>query len=171
MALALRRLASAASTTAPCVVLPACIPALELTSPTYVHVGDFRVGIDFDNTLAGYDHVFVTVAKQFGLLPRRFQGDKRSVKENLMRNPLGEEQWMHLQGQVYGRFMQAAELLPGAREFLSLCRKHDIEIVIVSHKTQFGHYDDSRIDLQNAAMRWMDAQAGYQGDFDFIYFS
>ncbi len=112
-----------------------------------------RIGIDFDNTIAGYDHVFRREAQRLGWLAPAFIGGKRRV-----RAALDGERWMRLQGQVYGRLMPAAELLPGAESFFSRARKAGHELFIVSHKTRFGHFDGARVDLRRAALEWMSMQ-------------
>jgi len=118
-----------------------------------------RIGLDFDNTLAGYDHVFAHIAKRLGFIPTEFLGDKQAVKSLLQSDVCeGEENWMRLQGQVYGRFMGAAVLLPGAAEFIAQCQKKGHEIFIISHKTQYGHFDEAKIDLREAAVKWMNKQ-------------
>jgi len=128
-----------------------------------------RVGLDFDNTLAGYDHVFRALALGGGLVPEGFRGGKREVREALREGARpagrsgdrsgasGERAWMALQGQAYGRCMPAAELLPGAADFLALCRERGVELFVVSHKTRTGHFDEARIDLRRAALEWMEA--------------
>jgi len=44
----------------------------------------------------------------------------------------------------------------------------------VSHKTEYGHYDQERVNLRKAALDWMAAQGLLEGDFavpvDNIYF-
>ncbi|MCW8916139.1 MAG: hypothetical protein OQK24_09840 [Magnetovibrio sp.] len=112
-----------------------------------------RIGLDLDNTLVCYDRVFPAIAQRLDLLPSSFVGNKQDVRESIRQTPAGEEGWMRLQGQVYGRYMSAADMFPGAAEFLSLTKTH--EVYIVSHKTQFGHFDEERYDLRKAALRWL----------------
>jgi hypothetical protein len=109
-----------------------------------------RVGIDFDNTLAGYGKVFRAEAERLGLLPPGFAGDKTAV-----RDALAEEDWQRLQGQVYGRLMPRAELIAGAEAFLIRCRAEGARAFVVSHKTRYGHFDPARVDLREAARAWM----------------
>lgn len=118
-----------------------------------------RVGIDLDNTLAGYDAVFRAEAVATGLLPPYFQGGKVEV-----RRALSEEDWQRLQGQAYGRLMPRAELLPGAADFLETCRATGARVFVVSHKTEFGHFDAARVNLRDAARAWLEAQ-GFFGRF------
>ncbi len=116
------------------------------------------MGIDFDNTLANYDHVFLSAARTSGLVSRDFLGTKRELRTAVRRARDGETEWMRLQGRVYGALMGEATLFEGAAEFLSRCRSCGATIFIVSHKTEYGHFDDDRVNLREAALRWMTAQ-------------
>ena len=42
-----------------------------------------RVGIDFDNTIAGYDHVFVAAAQARGWVAADFYGTKRELRDTV----------------------------------------------------------------------------------------
>ncbi|ARJ66520.1 hypothetical protein WV31_13000 [Magnetospirillum sp. ME-1] len=123
-----------------------------------------RIGLDFDNTLAGYDRVFAEAAVQLGLLPAGFAGGKTATREALRAQKDGETAWQRLQGQVYGRFMPSADLIEGVAEFLDAARRAGANPVIVSHKTEFGHFDPDRISLRQAALEWMEAR-GFFGRF------
>lgn len=117
-----------------------------------------RIGIDFDNTIACYDAAFPRVATVLGLMPAGAAADKLGTRAFLRALPDGEAVWQRLQGQVYGRFMAEARLIPGATAFIAAARQRGGEIWVVSHKTQFGHQDEGRVDLRLAALDWMDAQ-------------
>lgn len=123
-----------------------------------------RIGIDFDNTIAGYDHVFAAAAREIGFVPPGFSGGKRDVREALRRRPDGEREWMALQGQVYGARMDEAVFVEGADEFLARCRRKGVEAFIVSHKTVHGHFDSNQVDLRAAAWRWMEDRGFFAGD-------
>src|SRR4051812_3212094 len=105
-----------------------------------------RIGIDFDNTIAGYDSVFSDAARDLGLLPAGCAATKAAVRDTLQARPDGEREWMRLQGRVYGKLMSRAQLIDGVADFLTRCRAH--EVAIISHKTQHGHFDPERIDLR-----------------------
>jgi hypothetical protein len=116
------------------------------------------IGIDFDNTIAGYDRAFVAEAVRRGLLPAGEQASKRSVRARLRDLPDGEREWMAIQGQVYGARMGEADLIEGVGDFLRACGTRGIYVVIISHKTRHGHFDPARVDLRAAARRWMTDQ-------------
>ena len=123
-----------------------------------------RIGLDFDNTLAGYDDVFASAGAALGLLPASFAGCKRDVRETLRSQPEGESAWMRLQGRVYGMHMHEAALIAGADGFLRSCRARGAEVFVVSHKSRFGHFDPDRVDLREAALAWMEAQGFFAAD-------
>ena len=114
-----------------------------------------RLGLDFDNTIACYDQVFSELAKAWQLVPRTFQGSKQQLREMLQRSPEGDTLWQRLQGQVYGAYMHQAVCFSGFKAFLNVCQARDITLYIVSHKTEFGHFDEDKVNLREAAQRWL----------------
>lgn len=114
-----------------------------------------RIGIDFDNTIAGYDRVFREVAAEWGLLPAGFVGGKQAVREALRARPGGEREWMRLQGRVYGKYMARAEPVAGVEAVLRRWRRCGAALFVVSHKSRYGHFDPERIDLREAALGWL----------------
>ena len=115
-----------------------------------------RIGIDFDNTIAGYGGVFGTVARAMGLIEDAAGCTKTEIRDALRgRGDDGEHDWQRLQGQVYGKYMERAELIAGVDVFLGICRDKEATVFIVSHKTEFGHHDPDRINLRDAALAWM----------------
>ena len=49
-----------------------------------------RIGLDFDNTLAQYDHVFAVEAKRGKLIPAQWEGTKKQLRDILpMTSPEG----------------------------------------------------------------------------------
>jgi hypothetical protein len=117
-----------------------------------------KIGIDFDNTLIGYDEVFVTAGKARKLLQEGFVGSKQQVRDSIRLLPDGEISWQKLQGFVYGKGVSGAVMFDGVADFLRRCRRRDAEVFIVSHKTEYGHYDPLRINLRQAALEWMEAR-------------
>ncbi len=82
-----------------------------------------RIGIDFDNTIAGYDDVFSRAARDEGLVPADFIGTKQQVREAVRRLDDGELKWQRLQGLVYGTRMAEAVMFDGVGSFLRRCRR------------------------------------------------
>lgn len=117
-----------------------------------------RIGLDFDNTIIRYDEVFRQAAGQRGLLSPGFLGSKQRVRDAIRRLPDGELKWQALQGYVYGRGIEGAVLFPGVADFLRRARAQGDTVLIVSHKTEHGHFDPDKVNLRQAAMEWMEAQ-------------
>jgi len=126
--------------------------------------GNRRIGIDFDNTIINYQEAFLGAAKACRLLPEDFTGTKQAVRDRIRLLPDGEREWMRLQGYVYGNGIGGAVPFDGVAGFLRRCRKHGDGIFIVSHKTEFGHFDASRINLRQAARDWMKTQGFFRDD-------
>ncbi len=114
-----------------------------------------RIGLDLDNTLICYEQVFLAEARSLNLLPDAWVGTKRQIKEELKSRSGGEKLWQMLQGRVYGPCINQAEMYPAVANFLLRCRHGRHEIFIVSHKTEFGHFDMTRTPLRQAALSWM----------------
>lgn len=115
-----------------------------------------RIGLDLDNTIVSYDHVFAAAAGELGLLPAGTALSKLDVRQAL-RDRGGELDWQRLQGQVYGRFMPMARMMDGVGDFLLRAKALGIPVTIVSHKTIHGHFDVEQVNLRHAARAWLDA--------------
>lgn len=118
------------------------------------------IGVDFDNTIVCYDRLFHRVAVENALIPAAVPADKESVR-NYLREQDRENTWTELQGLVYGVRIREAEPFPGVREFFAECRRRDIPICIVSHKTRLP-VRGPQVDLHDAARGWLE----YQGFHD-----
>jgi hypothetical protein len=127
-------------------------------------VAKLRIGIDFDNTIITYDEVFCTMAKSLGLVDPGFSGRKQAVRDAIRLLPEGEHAWQRLQGQVYGKGITAATMVEGFAAFLRRCSTEHCALAVVSHKTEYGHFDPDRINLRQAALDWMAAQGLFAGD-------
>jgi hypothetical protein len=122
-----------------------------------------RIGIDFDNTLITYDEVFRATALKRGLIEESFDGrGKQAIRDHIRLLPDGEIAWQRLQGEVYGKGVAEARMFAGAGTFLERCRQHKLPVAIVSHKTEYGHYDPDRVNLRRAALDWMTAQGFFR---------
>lgn len=128
-------------------------------------MGGLHIGIDFDNTLVSYDHLFNEEADGI----TGFTGDAEKTKKEI-RDAIrgasadGEEAWQHLQARVYGHRMADAVLMEGADAFLMACKTRAIPVSVVSHKTRFARRDAARIDLRQAALAWMEEQGFFDLD-------
>jgi hypothetical protein len=114
-----------------------------------------RVGLDFDNTIASYDALFVALARERGLIEQPLP--KRALRDSLQqRGSAGEQAWTALQAVAYGPRMVDAVPSEGCDAFLAACRAAGVELVIVSHKTRRAAADPC-VDLHAAARSWMAA--------------
>ncbi len=121
-----------------------------------------RIGLDFDNTLITYDDVFLAMARERGLTAADFAGRKQAIRDSIRLLPDGELSWQQLQGQVYGKGVARASMFDGVDVFLRRCKQSNVPVVIVSHKTEFGHHDPERVNLRQAALQWMTAQGFFE---------
>ena len=124
-----------------------------------------RIGIDFDNTLINYDDVFFATAKRSGLIRSVVPGRKQDVRDAIRKLPDGELIWQRLQGQVYGKGIAEAAMAAGVKTFLQHCCVEECMVAVVSHKTEYGHYDSDRVNLRKAALDWMSTQGLFDGDY------
>jgi Phosphotransferase enzyme family len=118
-----------------------------------------RVAVDFDNTIVCYDDVFHRAAVEKGWLTA---GDrilaKGAVRDTLRAQGM-EEEWIHLQGYVYGAGMHLARPYPGVKDFFDKMRAAGIEAAIVSHRTKTP-FRGPQTDLHAAAQSWL-AREGF----------
>ena len=125
-----------------------------------------RIGIDFDNTIAYYDDLFSKIAKVKGFLDTNWVGnDKKELRGHLRKQKNGEKKWMSLQGLVYGKYMYQAEMMPGVAKFLMSCNVRNHRIFIVSHKTEYGHFDPEKISLRDEALKWMETNRFFDSKY------
>ncbi|MDR3491436.1 MAG: hypothetical protein P4M12_05240 [Gammaproteobacteria bacterium] len=128
-----------------------------------------RIGIDFDNTIICYDQVFCDLAKSWELIEKDYQGSKHELRDTIRMLPEGDLVWQRMQGKAYGERIQKAEIFPGFKEFVAACNADtNIEIFIVSHKTEFGHFDENRVNLRDAARQWLTDQGFFKQNFPYI---
>lgn len=116
------------------------------------------VGIDFDNTIADYDEVFVRRAAETGLIEAGAARGKRGVRDHIRSMPGGETSWQGLQAYAYTKGMAQARLIDGVRDFFLACRRAAITVYIVSHKTAYPPAAFEQIDLRISALAWMEAR-------------
>ena len=123
-----------------------------------------RIGIDFDNTLAGYDRLFQELAFEQGLVEDSTAHSKKEIRDLIWQRPKGQTEWIRLQGLVYGTHMDRAEMIDGAADFLICCRKRGIPVQIISHKTEFGPLGSDPVNLRDAARHWMETLGFFDAD-------
>lgn len=117
-----------------------------------------RIGIDLDNTIITYDEAFIHAAQERSLVPTNFSGTKQQLRDWLRTLPSGEIEWQKLQGHVYGKGIMRASLYDGVKEFIRRGIGDGHELFIVSHKTEYGHYDESKTNLRTAAIDFLAKQ-------------
>ena len=113
-----------------------------------------HIGIDFDNTIADYDHLFVEEGVRAGWYPSGQSGSKQSVRDHVRALwEDGERNWQILQARVYAHRMPDARVMSGFGNVLRICADRDILVSSGSHKTRFAKRDGSRTDRRDAALR------------------
>lgn len=117
-----------------------------------------RVGLDLDNTLAGYDRLFALAAAECGYLSAAAAPSKQAVRAAIRALPDGERKWRQLQARVYGPRMIEAEVAPGATVAVRRLQEAGAEIAIVSHKSRYAAEDAGGADLREAALGWLAAK-------------
>ncbi|XDZ63007.1 haloacid dehalogenase-like hydrolase [Alphaproteobacteria bacterium LSUCC0396] len=113
-----------------------------------------NIGLDFDNTIACYDVVFHTVAVEKSLIDPSVPVDKISVREHLRENNM-EEEWIKLQGFVYGNAMKKVNAYEGVTEFLDWAKRKNHVCKIISHKTKHP-FRGPKYDLHSTAREWIE---------------
>ena len=84
------------------------------------------------------------------------------MRNELQSHPGGERLWQTLQGRVYGSAMRRAVMFPGVALFLMRSRQRGNDIFIVSHKSEFGHFDPTRTPLRQTALSWMESKGFFE---------
>lgn len=97
-----------------------------------------RIGIDFDNTLVNYTNVFAFyVRKMIGSGGIVDLSTKDSIRSSIRSLPDGERVWTRLQCKVYGEGVMEAHFADGVITFLLGCKKNNVPVSIISHKTKY----------------------------------
>ena len=112
------------------------------------------IGLDFDNTIVNYDTVFHTVALEKNLISPSTKISKTSVRDAMRASDM-EDEWILLQGHVYGTCMDRAVLFDGVLEFLEFAKINGHECFIISHKTKTP-YRGPEYDLHEAASTFIE---------------
>ncbi|WP_419786437.1 hypothetical protein [Pseudodesulfovibrio sp.] len=113
------------------------------------------IGIDLDNTLVAYGHAFRDLAVERGLADSSIAADKSAVRAEVWAKH-DDIAWQHLQAAVYGPEISRGLVMAGAAKFLLACRDRGLELVIVSHKSEFASIDPGGCNLRTSAMGWLE---------------
>ncbi len=117
------------------------------------------IGIDFDNTIVSWDHLFHEAALDRKLIPADLPITKNEVRNYLRR--IGKEPlWTELQGYVYGVLIKKAPIISGVKDFLLHCKEKKMPVYIISHKTKYP-FLGKQYDLHKAADSWLKDQGFY----------
>ena len=116
---------------------------------------DITLGVDFDNTIVQCGELFHKLAVQRKIIPAATAKDKQAVRKAVRQREGGEIEWQKIQAFVYGPLLQQASPVAGVVGALELCRKRNVWIYIISHKSRYAAQDDSGTDLRVEAMRWL----------------
>lgn len=112
-----------------------------------------KIGIDFDNTIICYDEVFNITGVKERLIPNDLPHGKNCVR-NYLRENGQEEDWIKLQGLVYGTRLDDAYPYTGVKSFFSYCENISLSCSIISHKTVHP-YRGFPYDLHKSAYQWL----------------
>ena len=112
-----------------------------------------RIGVDFDNTIVRYDDVFRHLALEQNLIPPTVPARKQAVRDYLRANGQ-EEDWIRLQGEVYGPGMTHARPFDGVFETFAMLQAAGAEIFVISHRTRHP-FRGPQYDLHAAAGAWL----------------
>ena len=112
-----------------------------------------RIGIDLDNTIVCYDELFHRFASENGVVPRSLEASKTAVRDHL-RATDREQDWIELQGYIYGKQIFQAPSFEGVNQFVSVAEQFGHSICIISHKTNYSNCND-KYDLHQAARAWL----------------
>jgi len=127
-----------------------------------------KIGIDLDNTIISYDFAFQIAAYNRGLIDNNYKRTKQEISKEIKNRENGEIEWQQLQGHVYGKGIKEAHIFPGAYRFLWRCYKNGVVVEIVSHKTEYGHFDIEKYSLRQAAINFLQENKILESDIRLI---
>lgn len=116
---------------------------------------DYVIGIDFDNTLISYDALMYNVGLKQGLIDSYTKKAKNHIRDQIRQLRDGETKWQRLQALVYGSMIEDAKLIDGVQAFFDSCKRYNVRVYIISHKTEFAKLEDTKINLRASAINWM----------------
>lgn len=95
-----------------------------------------KIGIDIDHTVLDYSESINMLSRCNSLLKGVVLREKEELKHYVTENH-GGEVWTELQGELYGKYINYANLYPGVLESLACFESVGISWYLVSHKTEF----------------------------------
>ena len=113
------------------------------------------IGVDFDNTLVGYDELIYEVARDRGLVNEEIPRRKQAIRDVIRQSAGGDRAWQEVQTVVYGERIAQAQVIDGVEDFLQQCQTRGIKVVVISHKTDLAGGLRPEVNLRAAAMAWM----------------
>ena len=111
-----------------------------------------KIGVDLDNTIICYDDVFAHVARTLG-----YDCDGATTKNAIrtwFKNKKMDYKFTEIQGLVYGKYIEHADLFSGAKDCFEAWCVQQHEVYIVSHKTKYAIIGE-KIDLRKAAKNYL----------------
>ncbi len=112
-----------------------------------------RIGLDLDNTVIDYAPAYHAVAREMGLPPELV--DREAIRESLRKSDQDDEEWQRFQALLYTDGLAYAQPAPGLLEFLQLCDSIDVNVVVISHKTEATPTRIGSRDLRAPAAEWL----------------
>lgn len=130
------------------------------------------IGIDFDNTIIDYSDLFYEAGLSLGVLPENTGCNKKAIREYLI--GIGQEDnWIRIQGLVYGEHIRNANVMAGFLQFSYLCYQKGWKIFIVSHKTRDSILGE-KFNLHTSAFSWLEKNgiygSGIRGAVNGVFF-
>ncbi len=133
------------------------------------------IGIDLDNTIIDYRESFWLTSVSTGIISDNDKKDfclkkgtfpsKSQIKQYLKSEKNSDFMWESLQGKVYGQYIPHAKIYPGFANFLLHCKNRGVKVFIISHKTKFGHNDNSKTPLREAALNFLKKNNLFSDDY------
>jgi hypothetical protein len=114
------------------------------------------IGVDFDNTIANYDELMYAIALERRLIRADITKNKKLIRDAIRALPDGETHWRGVQVLAYGPRMHEARLIEGVRAFFAECRRRNIPVYIVSHKTEYANFGEASVNFREAATAWLE---------------
>lgn len=126
---------------------------------TPLHQGNRQIiGIDLDNTIICYDEALHKLASDRGFIEKNVPADnmtKKYIRDRILNLTGDDTEWQKIQAILYTKKMEEAKLFPDVAGFFKLVKKQNIQIFIISHKTEYARYDEAYMPLREVAFLWM----------------